>query len=242
MPREYFSHDYNAREDDKIMHLISELGYEGYGIYWALVEMLYKSGGSVQLNYKSISFVLHVNYKILERLINEFDLFKIHDERLYSDSILERLKIRKDISDKRSKAVKIRYLHNSTTNVEQKNNKTRENRKRNIYKESIINNTKESFDPLEIEKKIAENEFELMNSHSWIEQTGMQYGLDAQQTADRLSEWISEMKLKEMMARPLKELKSHFINTMRLYHQQQKKRNGKQTFAEYASEILRGPH
>jgi L-rhamnose mutarotase len=36
----YFSHDANAQDDPKCMVLIDQLGMEGYGIFWALVEKL----------------------------------------------------------------------------------------------------------------------------------------------------------------------------------------------------------
>jgi hypothetical protein len=36
----YFSHDANAQDDPKCMQLIDQLGMEGYGIFWALIERL----------------------------------------------------------------------------------------------------------------------------------------------------------------------------------------------------------
>jgi hypothetical protein len=36
----WFSHDSNAKDDPKSMKLIDQLGLEGYGIYWVLIEVL----------------------------------------------------------------------------------------------------------------------------------------------------------------------------------------------------------
>jgi hypothetical protein len=36
----WFSHDSNAKDDPKSMKLIDQLGLEGYGIYWVLIETL----------------------------------------------------------------------------------------------------------------------------------------------------------------------------------------------------------
>lgn len=36
----YFQHDYNARNDEKILELRSIFGAEGYGIYWMLLESM----------------------------------------------------------------------------------------------------------------------------------------------------------------------------------------------------------
>lgn len=36
----YFQHDYNARNDDKILELRSIFGAEGYGVYWMILESM----------------------------------------------------------------------------------------------------------------------------------------------------------------------------------------------------------
>lgn len=36
----YFQHDYNARNDDKILELRSQFGAEGYGLFWMIVESM----------------------------------------------------------------------------------------------------------------------------------------------------------------------------------------------------------
>jgi hypothetical protein len=72
----YFDHDYNARNDQKILELRSEYGWEGYGVYFSIVECLCEGGGiikrgalgglSLGLNlpkeqlFKMIDFMVHV--------------------------------------------------------------------------------------------------------------------------------------------------------------------------------------
>ena len=41
----YFPHDSNAQHDEKIVELRCEYGWEGYGIYWALVERMRDAEG-----------------------------------------------------------------------------------------------------------------------------------------------------------------------------------------------------
>ena len=36
----YFSHDSNAITDTKILNMRADYGIEGYGLYWAIIEML----------------------------------------------------------------------------------------------------------------------------------------------------------------------------------------------------------
>ena len=44
----YFDHDYNARNDQKILELRSEYGWAGYGIYFAIIEVLCESNGEIK--------------------------------------------------------------------------------------------------------------------------------------------------------------------------------------------------
>lgn len=106
----YFQHDYNARNDPKLQDVLIELGVEGIGIYWCIIEQLYEQGGTLPLRYcKSIAFALHVDYKTVERLVNNYGLFANDGENMWSDSVLKRLDKRKDISDKRKQAAIARW-------------------------------------------------------------------------------------------------------------------------------------
>ena len=73
----YFAHDYNARNDPKLQYVLFDLGVEGIGVFWCIIEQLYEQGGKWPLQYgKSIAFALHVDFKCVERLVNEYGLFK----------------------------------------------------------------------------------------------------------------------------------------------------------------------
>jgi hypothetical protein len=96
---EYFSHDYNSREDEKIINLIADMGYEGYGIYWAIIEMLYKNKGIMQTQYERIAFALHTDYDKVKKVIEAYQLFKNNQNNFWSESVKARLKIRKEKSE-----------------------------------------------------------------------------------------------------------------------------------------------
>ena len=106
---EYFSHDYDAREDEKIQELLFSLKMEGYGVYWSIVEMLYKNDGYLQLNYERIAYALHTHSDTIKAVINDFDLFKVDGENFTSTSVLHRIKLRKGKSATARKAAKIRW-------------------------------------------------------------------------------------------------------------------------------------
>lgn len=80
MFKEYFGHDYNARHDFKIMALRTKMGFEGYGLFWMLVEELYCNGNSLPLD--GIEVLAHCN-KVgaakLRRVVMEFGLFEVDE-------------------------------------------------------------------------------------------------------------------------------------------------------------------
>jgi hypothetical protein len=73
----YFSHDYNARMDEKIKELIYHHGYLGYGLYWALIEDLYNNANALRRNYDRIASDYKTDSFIVESIIHDFDLFVI---------------------------------------------------------------------------------------------------------------------------------------------------------------------
>jgi len=96
----YFVHDYGSRNDPKMISLQIKHGMFGIGVYWCIVEMLYEQGGYFKYNIPELKFILRTDEKKIESIINDFGLFKIEDGNLYSESILRRMKIRDEKSDK----------------------------------------------------------------------------------------------------------------------------------------------
>lgn len=106
----YFQHDYNARNDPKLQRVLMELGASGIGVFWCIVEMLYEQGGYMPLDdYKSIAFALHVENKLVQSIINDYDLFQNDNEVFWSQSAIDRLNKRKDIAEKRKQAAEARW-------------------------------------------------------------------------------------------------------------------------------------
>tara|TARA_R100000995_G_scaffold1880_1_gene1289 strand:- start:12299 stop:12889 length:591 start_codon:yes stop_codon:yes gene_type:complete len=85
MKKTYFNHDSNARNDYRIIKLRAKLGYEGYGIFWSLLEMLFIEENKICIeDYDALAFGLQCDPKILKQVIEDFDLFVIEDDCFYS--------------------------------------------------------------------------------------------------------------------------------------------------------------
>jgi len=73
----YFSHDYHARTDGKLIKVMMKQGISGIGIYWCLIEMLYENEGSISINeYERIAFELRTNIESITSVIHDFALFE----------------------------------------------------------------------------------------------------------------------------------------------------------------------
>ena len=86
---DYFKHDMNASEDDKICELLANGGYEMLGYYWRFVEYLYNRGGRIyKSKLKSIAWSLHMDFTKLNELVKNYDLFCEDEDFIYSKRIL----------------------------------------------------------------------------------------------------------------------------------------------------------
>ena len=139
----YFSHDYNARSDPKLIKLRAKYGMEGIGVYWCLIEMLYEQGGEIKTeDIETIAFELRIQHELLNSIIKDFNLFKINSKNFYSASVKNRLTTQKNITKKRKEAALRRWksINKDDANAMQMQcNSNAIKRKESKVKESKVN-------------------------------------------------------------------------------------------------------
>lgn len=102
----YFSHDMYPQKDKSIVMLMDELGYEGYGLYWRIVEFMHQN----ELCVGEERLIAGKDYvEKVKSILNNFDLFRIEDNRYISDRILRNLAEQKEKMESKSKAAKARW-------------------------------------------------------------------------------------------------------------------------------------
>ena len=102
MKKTYFNHDSSARTDLRIIKLRAKLGYEGYGIFWALLELLFTEENKLCVDdYGEIAFGLQTDPKILKQVIEDFDLFVLEGGCFYSKRLNKQIE---EINAKSNKA------------------------------------------------------------------------------------------------------------------------------------------
>ena len=84
----YFRHDNTSLTDEKLIELRMEMGFEGYGIFWAILELLHKEGGFMRTHYERIAFAITTQNDKVQRIIEGFGLFQIEGEQFSSNRML----------------------------------------------------------------------------------------------------------------------------------------------------------
>jgi hypothetical protein len=128
----YFSHDYNARNDEKIKELIFKYGMFGYGIYWSIIEELYQNTNVLHLNYERIAYELRTDIDCIKSVINDFNLFVINDENFSSLSVQKRLDERVNKSKKAAESVSKRWNNTNVIRKEYERNTIKESKGKEI--------------------------------------------------------------------------------------------------------------
>lgn len=95
MPKDayYFSHDSNAKDDPKCSMLIEQLGLEGYGIYWVLVETL-RDQPEYKYPLSMLPIVARKYNTTAEKVrvvVGNYGLFEISDDQFFSLSLCKRM-------------------------------------------------------------------------------------------------------------------------------------------------------
>lgn len=129
----YFSHDSNARNDEKLIRLRIRHKAAGYGVYFMLLEILReKKDFLCPRDYNAIAYELREDAALVKSVVEDFGLFTFTDDGkcFYSESFLERME---KVSAARRAAANSRWHPNEVTQQQPKqttqNNETTQTRR-----------------------------------------------------------------------------------------------------------------
>ena len=108
----YFSHDISSRQDSAIIRLLIQLGWEGYGLFWAIVEYMHKNQFAVE-DETLIAYDLRVEQEKIHQIMNDFGLFRVIDGYYISDRILRNLNYVEQKNEDKKNAANVRWLLSS---------------------------------------------------------------------------------------------------------------------------------
>lgn len=137
----YFAHDIFARQDIEIKKIIHKFGMAGYGIFWALAEILHNNDNKLDLEeLEIISSDLKVDFDVIKSIIFDFKIFSCEKNIIKSKRVAKNLKQQKEKSLKAKKSIMQRWKQKAEdTNVLQTYNERNTIKEKKI-KESKVNN------------------------------------------------------------------------------------------------------
>src|SRR4051812_1159511 len=120
----YFRHDYNARNDEKLLRIRTRFNNaEGYGLFWFVVERMHESADGY-IDGSAIA-ELALSYAVpAERMIAFVDecvtiglFYRTETGKVYSPRVLTHIEFRRERSDsgKRGAMAKMRHQNGSAT-------------------------------------------------------------------------------------------------------------------------------
>lgn len=131
----YFPHDYDAMQDEKIKRMLRKHGMIGYGLFWAIIEMLYINANALRTDYEGIAYDFRTNSDIVESVICDFDLFIIRDNEFRSLSVERRLNERNEKSRKAKESANYRWSNANALRTDCKGIALKEKKGHEIKKE-----------------------------------------------------------------------------------------------------------
>lgn len=151
--RNYFPHEYTAKDDPKCERLIFKMGMEGYGIFWALLEVLRAQPDYTYPleNIPLVAYKYRTESEKVRRVVFDFGLFNVVDDKIFfSNGLIRRMQPMDEEHKSRSeggkKGMANRWKNNS---VIKSANNTVDNSVSNT-----LNNNKNRIDKNRTDKKI----------------------------------------------------------------------------------------
>ena len=121
----YFSHDANARHDPNISEMRADYGSEGYGWYWIIIEMMREQADYKLKLCKCNAFAMQMQCendaakKFIDDCLKRYELFTTDGEYFWSESLIRRMKMREEKSEKARQAALSRWENNDDANAMQ---------------------------------------------------------------------------------------------------------------------------
>jgi hypothetical protein len=209
----YFSHDSNAKDDPKILQLRMDMGWEGYGIFWAIIEMLRnESDFRMRTHYKGIAFALQTHEDCIRKIINDYDLFCTDEDFFWSESLLKRMELKEERSEKARESAKKRWNKDIDANAMRTHSERNANAMQ--LKESKVKEIKENEIKESKVNQDSHNEIfrQLWNNKIWLEGLAMNWKADLKEVQDHLNTFRQECILKADFKESEKLAKEHFFN------------------------------
>jgi len=114
----YFQHDYNAANDHRVLFLRQQLGIEGYGIFWYVLEQLAQAGGKLPVKIVPVlAMQIQTTATKVESVIRDYELFVIECDEFFSRRLIDSISWRAELSASGKRGAEKRWLKQAANGV-----------------------------------------------------------------------------------------------------------------------------
>lgn len=194
----YFTHDSNAKDDPKCVLMIEQLGMEGYGIYWMLVETLRDQPDYTYpvANIPALARRYNTSAEKVRTVVYNYELFTVRDDRIFfSESLNRRMQAFNEKRAKRSEAGRLgnasRWgasqtdrnaiaLQSQSLAIKVKESKVKESKvnttpkNTNVFIPPSLDEVVEYFDDNGYTRDAAERAYAYYTERNWVDSKGSQ--------------------------------------------------------------------
>lgn len=243
----YFSHDSNARNSDKLIPVRIKWGAEGYGVYFMILERLRDEPEYMSVkDYNMIAFDLRVSTGIVKSIIEDFGLFHFTEDGklFYSEGFLKRMEKKDDKSKKAQLAAQQRWekqknmqthresdadalqTHAENDAKKRKGKKSKEVSPHGDTKKGAPPGASPSPYPLDVyEKDLQKCKDELFNDRMWIELLCMNNHLSPEKLSAYLDNFFIILQNRGETTKTLRDAKHHFASWLQIELKQKGKKD-----------------
>lgn len=213
----YFSHDSNARNDEKVVRLRMKHGAAGYGVYFMILERLREEANYMSAkDYNMIAFDLRVDATIVKSVVEDFGLFDFAEDGkcFYSDSFTRRMDIKDTLHRQRSEGGKI-----GMRNRWQKEQSTDKTKSKQVKDKTVPKVTDSSQFAQSLDNETCLKRFFGKDNSGNLEVLLMNFGLvpdDLSMLRKVAKEVIAEWDLSKKQHSDYTDWSQHLIATMRI--------------------------
>ena len=196
MKKTFFNHDSNARNDLKLIKLRKYGGWEYYGIYFAILELLFSEENKLCIeDYETLAFGLQCDTDKLKQVIEDFDLFVIEGKCFYSKRLYEHIEEINLKSQKAKESVNKRWSNTNVIRTHNDSNTSKVKKSISKVKKSIEDRIEAFKNAIHSIKDISDEDKNDFFAY-WTERnsSGTRYRAELQKTFDinlRLKRWAS---------------------------------------------------
>lgn len=224
----YFPHDSNARNSDKLIPLRIKKGTEGYGVYFMILERLREEPDYTSIkDYNTLAFDFRVGSDLVKSVVEEFGLFQFTEDgkRFYSEGFTARMQKKDEKSNKARESARKRWENKQTHSEKDANalqtqseidaSKGKETKLKETKGEKEEEITLPGYSSNDVPVSLAECKAALFADIAWMETICMNNYIPPEKHRDKLDEFFRKLENEKVDYKSVKDAVQHYSNWLK---------------------------